>query len=171
MALTEAQRTVLAAHIRANTDPEVQAALAIRNDNGLMQLYNADAVPDFWIWRNAVTREDVQHNGFDWTLVDNLSVGKDRIWTWLFDNPERVADPSDADVRAGIAECWKGTAAMLDQRLRIFEHCQRKASVAEKIFATGTGTSTDVNGVGPAFGSVYGPLSVFDVSVALNENP
>jgi hypothetical protein len=171
MALSNAQRTTLAAHIRASTDPAVVEALAIRNDNGMTQLYNADAVPDFYIWRNAVLQDMIMQNGFDWVRVDNLSVGKARIWEWLFDNQGRQIDPSKANVRAGISECWKGTAPDLAVRLVVFGHCQKKASVAERVFAVGTGTASDVNGAGPADAGFFGPLSLNDVSFALNENP
>ena len=63
-------------------------------------------------------------NGFDWVEVDNLTVGKARIWEWLFDNATTTINPSKANVRAGIAECWKGTAAKLAVQAAVLAHCK-----------------------------------------------
>ena len=103
--------------------------------------------------------------------VDNLSVGKARIWEWLFDNQQRTIQPYKVNIRGGIAECWKGTAPDLAVRQVVFGHCQKKASVVEKIFAVGAGTASDVNGSGPADAGFVGPVSINDVATALNENP
>ena len=93
-------------------------------------------------------------NGFDWTRVDNLSVGKSRIWEWMTTakkvNDEFVFDPSKSNTRAGINEAWKGTSADLAVRAVVYSHCIRLATVAEKLFATGAGTAPDVDGSGPA---------------------
>jgi len=170
MALTEAQCTTLAAHIRANTDQAVIDALAIRNDSELARLYNSPTSPAYYIWRNNVTADEIMQNGFDWVRVDNLSVGKARIWEWLFDNQSRSINPTKANVRAGIAECWKGTAADNAVRGVVFGHCQKVATVAEKVFATGAGTSTTVDGVGPADATFFGTVTIDDIGRALNDN-
>lgn len=166
--LTEPQRQTLAAHIRANQDAAVVAALAIRNDVELARLYNLPAAPSFYIWRTEVAESDILSNGFDWVRVDNLTVGKARIWEWLFGFGTRTIDATKSNIRAGIAECWKGTAADLAVRQVVFNHCQKQATVAEKLFATGAGTASDVNGSGPAIGAFVGDISIDDVSYALN---
>ena len=114
-----------------------------RNSDGsfeIARLLNQTASPDFIVWKSVVGQDEIMQNGFDWVQVDNLSVGKARIWEWLFNNESRRLNPSKPNVRAGIDECWKGTAAMLAVRAAVYVHCKRKATVIEKLFATGTGT-------------------------------
>lgn len=163
MALTTAQRTILAAAIRADADPEVVAALATRNDTELTRLYNLPT--DYIIWKTYVSQDEIMQNGFDWVRVDNLSVGKARIWEWLFDNEQSGINPSKPNVRSGIAECWKGTAADLAVQAAVLAHCRRPATKAEKVFASGTGTDAD-----PALSAWTGSIDTEDVGRALNDN-
>ena len=100
-------------------------------------------------------------NGFDWVQVDNLSVGKARIWDWLFSNQLQTMNPSKTNVRAGIAECWKGTAAMLAVQAAILVHCKRAANRLEALFATGTGTDAS-----PSTMAVEGTVSYQEVEQA-----
>jgi hypothetical protein len=124
--------------------------------------FNLDAASAFVVWKTFVRQEVITQNGFDWVRVDNLSVGKARIWEWLFANPDRSINPSKANVRAGIDECWKGTAADLAVRAAVYVHCKRNATRAEKLFATGTGTDAE-----PATMVFEGSLSYYDVQAAM----
>ena len=136
------------------------------NSDGAFEIaaaLNQTATPTFYVWRTEVSQDEIMQNGFDWVRVDNLSVGKARIWEWLFDNSSASINPSKANVRAGIAECWKGTAADNAVRLSVFQHCQRLASRFEVLFATGSGTTTSVDGVGPGAMVIVGPVSYQDV--------
>ena len=104
-------------------------------------------------------------NGFDWTLVDNLTAGKARIWEWM--TQLGVINPSQANVRAGIIASISGTgAAFPTMRTAIFGHCQRLATRFEKLLATGSGTQSTDQGVGPGIATVPGPLSWNDVLTA-----
>ena len=147
MALTPQQNATLAAHIAASPDMNV---LPPGSDSAfeIAALLNAPATPDFYIWKSSVTNAEILQNGMDWLRVDNLTVGKARIWEWMFQFGS--VDPSKANVRAGIAEAWKGTAADNAVRLSVFQHCQTLATRLQKLFATGAGTATTVDGVGPA---------------------
>lgn len=162
--LTESQRTQLAAHFRANADQAVIDALATRNDTELTRLYNMPS--PLYAWRSLVTQDEITMNGFDWVEVDNLSVGKARIWEWLFLNAPRSINPSLPNVRAGIVECWKGTAAKLAVQAAVLAKCKRLATLAESIFVTGVGTIGD-----PALLGFEGLISIEDVGRALNDNP
>lgn len=162
MALTPAQQATLKADIAADgalngLPDDSDAAFAIA------AVYNVAANPSFWVWRSSVSQDEIMQNGFDWVRVDNLGVGKARIWEWLFWNESRAFNPSKANVRAGIAEVWKGTAADNAVRFAVFGHCQRLATRAERLFATGAGTTTDTNGVGPGLMVFEGSLSYQDV--------
>lgn len=131
-----------------------------RSIGALVLLLNAATT--FIVWRTRVTQDEIMGNGFDWVRVDNLSVGKARIWEWLFANRERVFNPSKANVRAGVAECWKGTAADVAVRDAVLEHCKRAANRAEQIVASGTGSS-----VSPGLLTFEGTVTVDDVVDAL----
>lgn len=163
MPLTTQQATAVVNLIKASVDPTVVQALLDRNDTFLQDWVNAPST--FWAWRTAVTQEEIMQNGFDWVRVDNLSVGKARIWEWMFQNPTRSINPSKDNVRLGIEECWSG-AANNAIRAAIYVHCKKLCSRAEALFAIGTGTQ-----VTPGVFVYVGPVGLTELSVALNENP
>lgn len=163
--LTQQQLSALKGEIDA--DP-VLAAKPLNSDGYFdiaVALNSQLATPDFYVWRSSVTQDEIMQNGFDWVRVDNLSVGKARIWDWLFDNAATAISPSKANVRAGIAEVWKGTAADNAVRLAVFQHCQQRATRAQKLFAAGAGNATDQDGVGPATMAVEA-VSMSDIEAA-----
>lgn len=163
--LTAPQLATLKAAI--DGDP-VLAAKPLNSDGyfDIAQILNGQlATPDFFVWRSSVTQDTIMQNGFDWVRVDNLSVGKARIWEWLFDNAAAAINPSKANVRSGIAETWKGTAADNAVRFVVFGHCQAKATRAQKLFAVGAGTTTDQDGAGPATMAVEA-ITMADVEAA-----
>lgn len=102
---------------------------------------NALASPAFIVWRTSVPMSEIMLNGFNWTRVDNLSIGKARIWDWMKDaGVGQTIDPSKPNIRAGIDAVWVGTQADLDVRAAVYVHCKRSATVCEKLLATGTGS-------------------------------
>lgn len=98
-------------------------------------------------------------NGMDWTRVDNLSVGKARIWDWL--SRLGTINASQANVRAGIEAAWVGTQADLAVRAAVFGHCKRGATRAEKLLASGTGSDAS-----PGTMTFEGALTSEDVQAA-----
>jgi len=154
--MTPQQLATLKTFVLASQDAEIQAAASTRNDTELARLLNLPSTTI--IWRSSVPQDEIMQNGFDWVRVDNLSIGKARIWEWLFKNEQSVINPSKANVRAGIDECWKGTAADLAVRAAIYVHCKRTATVAESAFATGTGTDQT-----PAVTSFEGEITIGDI--------
>lgn len=159
--LTTEQQAILKTDIEA--DPAF-ASLPTNSDGAyyIAQAYNLPATPNFIVWRTSVTQDEIMQNGFDWVRVDNLSVGKARIWEWLFDNQSATCNPSKVNVRAGIDECWKGTAADLAVRAAVYVHCKRPATRIEKLLATGTGSDAS-----PATMTFEGSLSYQDVQQAM----
>lgn len=138
--LTPAQLVTLKAAIAADSALSVipqtpDGAFAVKN------ALNLAAVPAFIVWKSRVTQDEIMQNGFDWTRVDNLSVGPARVWEWMFANADRSINPSKVNVRAGIEAVWKGVAADLAVRAAVYVHCKRSATRAEKLFATGEGTT------------------------------
>ncbi len=142
--LTDAQKLILKADILADS---ILNAFPMTTDGayGIGQLYDAIAVPEFVVWKTSVTVEQIMVNGFIWTYVDNMTIGKARIWEWLThygsSNQYGSLNPSKANVRAGIDEAFKGTAEVLAAREAVYVHCRRPATRGEKLFATGTGTT------------------------------
>lgn len=165
--LINEQLATLRANIDAETDAGFVAAREAGNNGLMLEWYNAPASPTFYVYRPSVTADEIMQNGFDWVRVDNLSVGKARIWEWMFDNQSRAIDAGKGNVRAGIVECWKGTAADVAVRVAVFSHCQRAASRVEKLFATGNGTTISETGNGPGTLAVIGPISIDDIRAAV----
>ncbi len=155
--LTPAQLQTLAAAIAA--DPALVAQP--QNSDGAFAIaaaFNLTASPDFVVWKSSVTQDSIMQNGFDWTRVDNLSVGKARVWEWMFSNSSRAINASKPNVRAGIEQVWVGTAADLAVRAAVYVHCKRLATRAEKLYATGTGSDA-----APATMEFEGALNYRDV--------
>jgi hypothetical protein len=132
-----------------------------RNDTEMARVLNLPTA--FVVWRTQVNQDEIMQNGFDWVRVDNLSIGKARIWEWLFDNDQRSINPSKANVRAGIDEAWKGTAADLAVRAAVYVHCKRPATRAEQILGSGTGTDAT-----PGLLTFEGSVSINDIGEMWN---
>lgn len=137
MELTTQQKQALKAYILA--DPVLSQFPA--NSDGsyaIADLLNKTANPAFIVWKTDVSIDEIMRNGMDWARVDNLSVGKARIWDWL--GRLGTINAAKVNVRAGIDATWVGTAADLAVRAAVYTHCKRSATVLEKLFATGTGS-------------------------------
>lgn len=81
--LTSSQLTALKAAIIADNALNSQP----NNSDGAFAIaaaLNLPASPTWVVWRTAVTRQEILQNGFDWTRLDNLSVGKARVWSDIF---------------------------------------------------------------------------------------
>jgi hypothetical protein len=158
MALTPAQLATLKAAILA--DPVLAAYPAgAASSYPIAAAFNELASPAFIVWRTSVPFDEIMRNGMDWTRVDNLSVGKSRIWDWM--TRLGTLNPSQANIRAGIDAAWVGTAADLAVRAAVYVHCKRSATRAEKLYATGTGSDAV-----PATLVVEGNLSPDEVQQA-----
>ena len=145
MALTLTQKQTIAAYIASK--PE-WASMVKNSDTAYFiaqELNKDDAVP-YIVWRTNVDPNEIMRNGLDWTRVDNLSVGKARIWDWM--TSLGSLNPSKANIRAGIDATWVGTAADLAVRAVVYTHCKRQATVVEKLLATGLGTDASPSVMG-----------------------
>ena len=161
MSLSLAQKQAIKAYIDAT--PEL-ASQPMTPDGAfaIAEALNAIAAPQFVVWRTNVSLDEIKKSpNFAWTLVDALTVGAARIWDWMFDNASRSIDASQANIRQGVSDVWTGTAAKLVVRDAVLAVCKRDATVAEKLLASGTGTS-----VSPATMSHEGSLSYNDVQEA-----
>lgn len=161
MALTVEQRATLAAHIRANQDQAVIDALAIRNDTELARLYNLPS--GFYVWKSDIPKKDLR-GAFVWDeVVTNLSATDWQAWAEL--TADGSVDGSDANIRAGFARIFTGPN-VATTRANLLAIAKRFATVAEEVFATGTGTEAN-----PGALVFEGSVSISDIGLALNENP
>ena len=155
--LTQQQLTALKAAIDA--DPALSSQpMNSDGDYNIAVALDAIAAPPFIVWKTKVTRTQAMA-GMDWTRVDNLSVGKARIWDWMFN--AGTVNVGDASIRAGIDATWVGTAADLAVRATVYANSKRGATRAEKIFASGTGSDA-----APAKMGYEGSLDPADVHAA-----
>lgn len=158
--LNQTQKTALKTAII--NDPNLATALNSNDYFTIANYLNVVVSPAFTVWKTAVDPTDIMKNGMDWTRVDNLSVGKARIWDWL--TRLGTFNASKANVRAGIDATWVGTAADLAVRDNVYSYCKRSATFVEKILATGTGST-----VSPAVCGSEGPITIWEVERVLVE--
>jgi len=155
MPLTIEQKQLLSTYINANAE---WAAMPKNSDTAyfLAQELNRPFATTFIVWRTNVDPSEIMRNGLDWTRVDNLTVGKARIWDWM--TSLGSLNPSKANIRAGIDATWVGTAADLAVRAVVYTHCKRQATIVEKLLSTGTGTEAS-----PAIMGYESPISYQEV--------
>ena len=159
MPLTPAQQLV----IKTTVESDLTLNALPHTADGAYAIADAlavTAVPDFIVWKTNIDPNEIMKNGMDWTQVDNLSIGKARIWEWL--TALGVINASKINVRAGIDAAWVGTAAMLAVRAAVYVHCKRKANRAEKALAVGTGTD-----LSPATMAFEGGLTYQEIMLAM----
>lgn len=134
--------SILAAHIRANADPVVTAALAIRDDDAICDWYNASTSTD--AWDNSVDRLAL----FEMTPItsfDGLSAGKRDAWRLMLEQAAIIPiDFGRAKPRAVVRDIW--SVAQADA---ILTSCIRKATRCEMVFGgtvetSGTISATDL---------------------------
>lgn len=160
--VTPAQIPVVKAHILA--DP-VLSALPLSPDAAMeiAAALNAPRAPTFYVWGTQVSIADIMSNGFEWTRVDNLTIGRARIWEYM--TGLKVLNFSAANVRAGVSAAFN-QGADTAMRLAIFGHGQRPATRLEHLLVgVGAGTTTTADGVGPALLVHEGPVTGEDVQV------
>lgn len=136
---TDQQKATIKAYILSV--PELASKPMTSGANGEIAIaLNLEASPAYVVWKPSVTKAEIQGDAaFDWTRVDNLSVGKARIWTEMFYTGS--VDPSQANIRAGIVATWTGTTADTNVQAAVLAKCKRNATVFEKLLASGSGTT------------------------------
>lgn len=163
MSLTTAQETTLAAHIRANQDAAVVAALAIRNDTELARLYNLPSATD--AWQSAMSARDI-FEAMVLTDYDGIAqASKREAWRLLLEFAP--IDWRKNNYRKVIADVW-GAAISAAKLTTLTQAMTRKATVGEAVFG---GNDATANSVTAKKLTREGALSVDDVSYALMRNP
>lgn len=136
--LTNAQKDAIRTWLASNT--------AGMSDSDAAKLASAVAAPSYLVWSLSVKRDLIQGAvAYDWTRVDNLSVGKARIWDWMFKGSDTLP-AYKGNYRAGINAVWVGVQADLDVRAAVNAACQRPVTNMEKLFVTATTDGPTQNG-------------------------
>jgi hypothetical protein len=169
-ALTPAQLTTLKADIVADGTLNAQPNNSDGNST-IAAAYNLNASPDYWVWRTAVSKAEyvgatsIDGTTFNWTGTGYITraQGERDAWNQLFD-AQGYANPSLPQVRQAVADIFSGaTAPAPANRTHLLTVSRRKATRAEKLFATGSGTTAS-----PSVMAFQGQISYQDVESARN---
>ena len=135
MHLTPAQQATFAAHIRANQNATVVAALAIRDDQTIADWYNGASATD--AWNEAMTRSDL-FEATPITNFDGLTAGKRDAWKLLLEQASQAPlDFGRVKLRAAVIDIWSSA-----QATAVLTACTRKATRGENVFGGVVETAT-----------------------------
>jgi hypothetical protein len=137
--LTPAQMATLKAAILA--DPTLNATPNTYPDGAtqLANLLNADAAPDFWVWRTNVSIGEVGRTFNATELAGLTSLNHTRLQTLAIYMSAGV-NPSVTATRTFFDDIFSG-AGGTNTRAALLVVWRRKARLFEKVFATGTGST------------------------------
>lgn len=129
-----------AAYVTLKTAILADGAISTAANNGeyttVADYMNTLATPDFFVWKIAVTpAEYTGANGLVWTEVDNLTVGKARIFDWMTAGLSKAFNPADSNVRAGLGNAFSGTTTATN----LTAMSKTKATKAQKVLADTSG--------------------------------
>lgn len=186
--MTPQQLATLKAHIAANQDPAVISAAATGNDTELAKLYNLPST--FYVWRSTTPADEIAdailwdrftlEDAPDGTTIQTnrllLCQSKQMNIQTFIQGKETPISTGKANLRKGFSDAlqkvpsgaggaeqdagWAGTN-------RVKATITRLATVAERAFATGTGTTA----VPGDLGSFEGSLTISDIGDIRNYNP
>ncbi len=156
--LTDTQKTTLANALKAETNPDVVAAMAIRNDVFLCDWCNASSTQN--AWNNAMGSRDL-FEAMDVTLFDGLPAGKRDAWRLLLDYAP--IDMAKFANRKAVIDVWGATNAVA-----VLNACTRKATNGEAYLGGSNATSQTVTAMKLNYTGVIG---LTEMSQSLNANP
>lgn len=156
MALTAPQLVTLKADILA--DPTLSSQP--ENSDGAFAIaaaYNLSAAPPFVVWRTELREEEMMQKTV-WTEYIIRSAGERDAYRFMLS--AGTINAADPNVRQGIVDIFSGPGGATT-RTQLTELAKRNATRAEKLFATGTGTT-----ISPATMTFQGNLTFQDVLLA-----
>lgn len=158
MPLTNAQKLLVKAEITA--DPALNNEPNTPDGNFAIALaLNAQAVPDYYVWRTDVPTSDVK-KAIVWTEYNGQSVSNQNAFALMISNG--IINASQVNVRQGIQDIFSGPQ-QAGTRNALTEIAKRTARRIEKVLATGTGTQAS-----PATMGYEGTISYQDVEASRN---
>lgn len=165
MALTDAQLLLFRTALLAETDQEL-VAYRTNGQTPLIAEWYSRFTPTYWVWRSDVSRSEIYNNispdgtTWNWTTYKNQGATEQNAWVQMFMGDR--ADFSKANLRAGVAAIFAGSAQANAQRDHVLSMGRRLARKIEQIMAVGAGTT-----LAPASMGYEGQLSEYDVTRAL----
>lgn len=153
--MTEQQKQTLAAALRAETDPSVVAALAIRNDVALMNWCNANSATDAWM---ASADSRTIFEAMNITKFDTLTAGKRDAYRLMIENAPLNFGRNN--IRNAVVDIWGASDSVA-----VLQAVLEKARHAEVYLGGSTKTTNTVAGLDRNY---YGAVALNDVSEALN---
>ena len=169
--LTPVQYVVLADAIRSPANNAALGEFITNNDDqAIADWYNDIAIPDYWVFRNPVSRneltQETSQDGttFSWvgTGFIGRSAGERDAWRELFD-AQGMCNPSLANVVQAFQDIFSGaTPPAPANRTHLAAIVRRKATRVELVFAVGVGTVAS-----PSRMATQGPLTYLEVAHAL----
>ena len=144
--LSESQKQTLKAYILADPVLSTKVSGPGTDYAGITDALNALAVPDFWGWRTSVSHSEIvtatsgDGTTWSWPAFIARSQGERDGWRQIFaDGP---INASLASVRQAFADIFSGSQNNAPaQRAHLLAIGRRKARVAEKLLASGTGST------------------------------
>jgi len=158
--MTPAQLQTLKTDILADPALSSQPNTPDGND-AIARAYNANASPDFTVWKTNVTINEVGKK-FNGTELAGLTTGNQTRLQTLAQYLAGGVNPSLPDNRAFFDDVFSG-AGGTNTRANLLALWKRLATRAEKLFATGTGSNAS-----PATMTWEGAISYQDVTAARN---
>lgn len=165
MPLTPAQLTTFKDDIEANTDPVVVQGLSDGNDGDIANWYNLEANPNYWIFRNLVSSDEVRDAIDAKNIADLTTADRGRTVDLLNIRLERGFSGSNPRDRSAWDDIFSAASGNESQQA-ILALWTRLSSNGENVFALWTG-----DGVAAATAdttSFQGSISSRDVRDALN---
>lgn len=146
-ALSPAQLATLKTNVQANSD--TNTLYVDGNLQGLADLYNAPAAPEFIVWKSALSRHDIltatgpTGTTFAWAAGAYItrSQGERDAFREMFNSTGNV-NPALPTMQAAFADIFSG-AGGAGNRAHILAMSKRIATRLEKLFATGTGSDAN----------------------------
>lgn len=158
MALTPAQRATLKTDALAT--PSLTTAISLADWPAVAAYYNAQASPDFTVWKTNVSIGAVGDKMNAAELAGLTTLNVQRLQVIAAYSPSGV-NPSLADRRAFFDDVFSG-AGGVNTRASLLALWKRLSNRVEKLFATGTGSDAV-----PATMTFEGGVTNLDVQQAM----
>lgn len=168
MDMTESQKQAVKAYILATPELAVKTSGESTDYQGIAEALNALATPDFVVRRTSISRHEIltttslEGTTFTWAGGGYItrSQGERDAFREMFNSTGSV-DPRQQNIVNAFSDIFSG-AGGASNRTHIDAVGKRKATVAEKVLATGTGSFAS-----PAAIEWEGLLDQFDIPVIL----
>jgi hypothetical protein len=165
--LTLAQCAVLSTDILTTNQSEFAQAVTDGNHPAIAAAYNANAAPDYWVWKTSLTKKEIVETttedatSFSYTIHIGRSQGERDTWTTVIPDP---MNPSLLNLRQGFADIYSGAGGTA-QRAHLLAIARKRATRAQKLLLTPAGGSPGSTG-NPQTLVYAGAVDNFDIALA-----